>query len=326
MNYPWQQQRRQQLQAAIDSRRLPHALLLTGAEGMGISAFAKQLTEDLLCRDDQQTGQARQLLAAGTHPDVLLLEPEEEGKQIRVEPVRELINFIHLSSHGGGYKIAIITPADAMTRSAANALLKTLEEPPADSLLLLLSHYPFRLPVTIRSRCQRLHFNPVAAQTALDWFGTQQLQIDDPEAVLDLARGAPLKAVQLHQSGALEQFQAITQDLAVLRDSRTEPMGIAEKWLEHNPADLFQWLLVIFGRMARLKCGDFQGGAQHSTINKDLYALAEGLGLATILDCHHRLSADYQATVGPFNLNKQGVLEDFAVYWQFQSGNHRLPL
>jgi DNA polymerase-3 subunit delta' len=78
------------------------------------------------------------------------MEPEAEGKQIKVGQIRDLIEFITLKSHSGGYKIALIKPAEVMNRNAANTLLKTLEEPPPQSLLLLLSHRPALLPITIR--------------------------------------------------------------------------------------------------------------------------------------------------------------------------------
>ena len=319
MIHPWQERQWLQIQSAIDAGRLPHAVLLSGAEGMGADTFTRRLLEYLLCDNDkpQQAEAARRLLDAGTHPDVLRVLPEEEGKAIKVGPIRNLIGFIHLSSQSGRCKIAIISPAEAMNRSAANALLKTLEEPPPGALLLLLSHYPAALPATIRSRCQRLHFHPVAAATALDWFAEQKQELDDAEALLALARGAPLKALQLHEAGVAERFREITADLLALREGRAAPVGVAEKWLQNAPADLLPWLLAMLARMARLKCGGWSTTAADSPLNKALSELAADLDLAAILRCYDRLR-EHQRAQGVFNLNRQGIVEDFTAYWQLR--------
>ena len=95
--------------------------------------------------------------------------PEETGKQIKVDLIRDLIGFIQLSSQYNRYKICIIEPAEAMNRSSSNSLLKTLEEPPGQSLIILLSYQPSRIPVTIRSRCQHINFSADSSKNTLEW-------------------------------------------------------------------------------------------------------------------------------------------------------------
>ena len=327
--YPWQQEQWRQMQSAADAGRMPHAVLLSGAEGIGLEAFANRLV-DYLLRDagergeaaqTEQAEQARRLLAAGTHPDVSRVEPEEEGKAIKVEAIREMIGFIHLSSRSGRYKIALLAPAEAMNRAAANALLKTLEEPPPGAVMLLLSHHPAALPATIRSRCRRLHFHPVPAAKAMEWFAAQKLSIDEPEVLLALAQGAPLKAARLHEAGVGRQFRDIARDLIALREGRAGPVDIAEKWLREAPAETPSRLLALLARSARLKCGGGAAGASPaqtpSQIDGALRELAAGLDLAVILRCYDRLRDNHRAQT-IFNLNRQAVVEDFAAYWQLQ--------
>ena len=146
--FPWQVAQWQLYEHAIANNRLAHALLLSGPAGMGKNRFANFLAASLLCNaPDEHLYPCNQcksctLYNAGNHPDINYIQPEDEGKQIRVELIRELIEFINLKSQYERYKIAIIDPAEAMNRSAANTLLKTLEEPPALSMLILVSHRP----------------------------------------------------------------------------------------------------------------------------------------------------------------------------------------
>lgn len=137
---------------------------------------------------------ACQQLAAETHPDVVRLEPAEAAKTIGVDAVRQVNERLHLTG-GGGTKVGVIQPADALSINAANSLLKTLEEPPAGSQLLLVSQSSGRLPATLRSRCQRIGFGIPDTETAIHWL--QGSGIADAEAWLARAGGAPLLAREL---------------------------------------------------------------------------------------------------------------------------------
>ena len=156
------------LQALLSRRQnMPHAVLLTGPEGTGKGHFAAIIANSLLCSkpsvDRFACGECQscQLLAANTHPDFyrITLESNADGKpakDIKVEQIRQLIQSLAQTSQLGGIKLAIIDPAERMNRNAANSLLKTLEEPTADTLLILLAAQPSRLLPTVRSRCQTI--------------------------------------------------------------------------------------------------------------------------------------------------------------------------
>lgn len=202
--YPWQQEQWQRLARAGAGGRLPHALLLAAPSGTGLSEFAVFWSRARLCRASGDTTPCGvcpscEQLRAGTHPDLVRLAPEEDGKAIGVDAVRALIERLSLTAGAQG-KIALIDPADSMTLPAANSLLKTLEEPPGGSIMVLVSCRPSRLPATVRSRCQKVAFGLPPRETALDWLRDQA--VDDPEYWLARAAGAPLRAQRLATEGA----------------------------------------------------------------------------------------------------------------------------
>ena len=145
MIYSWQTTQWQNIQRQLVADKLAHGLLLVGNEGLGKRDFAQQLANGLLCNsagsDGLACGQcsACHLLAAGTHPDLFVLQAEERGKTIKVDEVRQLSAQLNLTSQFGGYKIALIIDAHDMNINASNSLLKTLEEPAADTILILVS-------------------------------------------------------------------------------------------------------------------------------------------------------------------------------------------
>ncbi len=201
--------------------RLPHALLIHGAEGVGKFELAEQLAQLLLC---EKRGQGNRPCGAcdgcrwflgGNHPDVRYLEPEaiarrapvveEEGEEaksktakpstaIRIEQVRALADFVNLGSHRGGRRIAIVHPAEDMNPHAANALLKSLEEPPAGAVFLLVSHRPAQLLPTIRSRCAPVPVAIPTPEAARAWLAGQGAR--DAERWLAFCGGAPLRALE----------------------------------------------------------------------------------------------------------------------------------
>lgn len=205
------------------SGAVPAALLLTGPAGIGKATFGLALAEALLCSDPSTDGMACsacapcRLVAAGNHPDLRILDiggseedapadeaPVKESREkkaasnwIRIEAVRGLRDFLAFTAHLGGRKVVLIRNADRLHPSAANALLKTLEEPSASTHFLLVTSHFTRLPATVRSRCVRLTFALPDAGHCIQWLQGQGL--DQAEAALAYAGGAPLRALQLAQ-------------------------------------------------------------------------------------------------------------------------------
>jgi DNA polymerase-3 subunit delta' len=224
----------------------PHALLFTGRQGVGKRLLAMHLARALLCEAPQSDGSACGnctscgLVERGSHPDLRLIEPiayDDEGNAmpadvITVEPIRELIEFAQLSSHRRGAKVAVIVPAEALNAAAANALLKTLEEPPPRTYLLLVSHQPGRLPATIVSRCRRLPVPEPDPAVASQWLADRN--VADPELVLAQAGGAPLLALSLAEPAVQQARELLLGELA--RPERLSPVAVGAR-LEVMPKD-----------------------------------------------------------------------------------------
>ncbi|MCX7962708.1 MAG: DNA polymerase III subunit delta' [Burkholderiales bacterium] len=201
--------------------RLPHALLLHGPPGVGKLALAERFAQSLLCESgaapSTPCGRCRacRWFLAASHPDVRFVEPEaiarqagavqsEEGpaarsskpsSEIRIDQVRALADFVNLASYRGGRRIAILHPAEDMNVAAANALLKNLEEPPQGAVFLLVSHRPWRLPATVRSRCVAVAVSSPPFEAACAWLTAQGVQ--DAAHWLAFAGGAPRRALEL---------------------------------------------------------------------------------------------------------------------------------
>jgi DNA polymerase-3 subunit delta' len=241
---PWHAEHWARLQARRQRDALPHALLLCGATGLGKREFARRFVTGLLCSepiDGDACGHCRscQLLAAGTHPDVIplsfgLRKDGVQRSEIVVDQIRELSARLAMSSQFGGWQVAIIDPADAMNPAAANALLKTLEEPSAQTMLVLLADAPWRLPQTIRSRCQRIEFHVPPSADALAWLQAEGVR--DAAAALAAAGGNPGLAVAWSREGALERRLEVRKDLAALAAGRGQPTEVVKRWLDNEPA------------------------------------------------------------------------------------------
>jgi DNA polymerase-3 subunit delta' len=218
--------------------RLPHALLIHGAPGVGKLALAERFAQLLVCEDKKRTTEpcgrceGCRWFAAGSHPDIRFLEPEslgryaqaaEEGEEpkakegkpsteIRIAQARALGEFVHVVSHRGGRRVAIVHPAEDMNTATANSLLKNLEEPPAGAIFLLVSHRPARLLPTIRSRCVPVPVPVPDQKASAAWLAKQGLK--NAERWLAFAGGAPLRALEYATGERGEVIERVIRSIA----------------------------------------------------------------------------------------------------------------
>ncbi len=217
---------------------MPHALLLAGPAGLGKRAFAERLARALLCDcnvegDACGTCRTCKLLEAGTHPDAVhvtfgLTKTGKSRKEITVDQIRDLAAALGMSSQFGGWKVVVIDPADAMNASAANALLKTLEEPAGSALVILVADAPWRLPATIRSRCQRVDFHLPARSEAMTWL--REAGVDNPDVALDAAAGNPGLARAWSTQGLLEERETVRSELVALAGHAQPLATVMQRW------------------------------------------------------------------------------------------------
>lgn len=210
--YPWLSDSLRQLLPLIARRQLAHGLLLTGAVGLGKQVLAQHLAKALLCQQavsDAEPGSlpcgqchACQLVQAGHHSDLHLVA--SETRSIGIDSIRQLSQVLNERPRLGHAKVAIINDAEKMTEAAANALLKTLEEPAGQATLLLVSAYPERLLPTIRSRCQQWLVPLPSAECVLAWLAKQDLAATGEQAMraaLNVNQGSPLATLAYLQGG-----------------------------------------------------------------------------------------------------------------------------
>ena len=256
---PWHQDLWRRWQQRRVAGRLPHALLLAGPAGLGKGVFARRLARALLCdrpdADGEACGQCRscRLFRAGSHPDYSVVQPEEDGKIIKVDQIRALCAFLGYTAQYGGYKIALLEPADRLNVNAANSLLKTLEEPPGDGLLLLVTAQPARLPATVRSRCQKTGFDRPAAAVAVPWLAARVADGLAPAALLDIAGGAPLAALAQADGDRWRRRRELFECYAQALAGRMDPIRAAERWTQGDLTESLRWLIGWQTDLIRLK-------------------------------------------------------------------------
>lgn len=315
--YPWQHEQWTQLQRERAQSRLPHALLLTGPQGLGKLQFAHRLAQSLLCTRGEEGPcgrcEACRLYTAGSHPDFREIVPEQDSDQIKIDQIRALVAFVGLSRHGRGYKVALIAPAERLNRNAANSLLKTLEEPPAQSCIVLVSARPHRLPATLRSRCQQITFRPPAKTQGVQWLSRELPGVEDPALLLSLGHGAPLAACGLAEGELLEARRSVFESLLGLREGRVTLRTVAKACAQLDTALLLDWLISWLADVVRLcHCAD-----TGYLDNPDLYQQLSGLAGKVDLQSAFRVLDHLLETKKVSNaaLNPQLMIEDLLLAW-----------
>ncbi|PID45155.1 MAG: DNA polymerase III subunit delta' [Proteobacteria bacterium] len=255
--YDWQQPVWESISRVIGNDHMPHAILLTGPEYCGKYDFARGFAQSLLCESRAATtqlacGQCKSchLFDAGSHPDFTSIELAEKKTQIVVDQIRELNAFIYLSRSYQESRVAIISPVERLNVNAANSLLKTLEEPPEKTVLLLVSSNPSELLPTIRSRCQILHLPQPSGAQAMAWLETQGLQHPADELLL-AASGKPLLARLLDSEDRLATRKQFAADVLKMLRGSLSLVSVAKHWEKAQKHELLDWQLQWVDAMIR---------------------------------------------------------------------------
>jgi len=210
--YQWQQLPWSQLLLAATAGRLHHANLLAGPAGVGKLDFARHFALALVCDkfpESAPCGDCKncKMAAGGTHPDIYQVDWLEKSTVISVDQIRNLSDKLTLTASRGSHRVAVINRAHSMTTAASNSLLKTLEEPGEGCIILLLADRERELPVTVRSRCQRLAMTLPVREESLQWLQSQGVR--EAEIALDIANGAPLLAQSINDSENLVEIAGL---------------------------------------------------------------------------------------------------------------------
>ena len=316
MEIDWLKDVAGQWRAAVEGRREPHAVMLSGPRGTGKRAAAAWIAGRRL-----GLPRAREApeypFEMPVHADLHWLTVPEDHKTILIEQVRDLVAKLAMTSYEGRGKVAVIEPADAMTHSAANSLLKTLEEPPGDTLLVLLVDRPGHLPATVVSRCRRLDFRTPPEPEALRWLeglrpGTQWID------ALRAAGGAPLAALERGEQLATDA--ALRRDLTRVGNGEASPISVAAAWAKLEPGFVLEWLArEIQAGLRRLVAGTSGSGAPETVLRR-----MDSRKVFCYLDDINRLRGQ---SAGSFNvqLALESLLIDWATGLRGEGGERQVP-
>lgn len=285
------------------------ALLLAGPRGVGKGELARVWAQALLCEAPCADGAACGTCAAchwsetGAHPDYLRVTLQEkttrEGETrmataIEVDQAREAVDFVQLSTYRAGYRVVLVDPADSLNLAAANALLKVLEEPPLNTVFVLVSDQPRRLLPTIRSRCTRIDIGLPPVDEAVAWLSGRGL--DEAAALLALS-GSPLDALRWNESGDLEERRNVLDSLA--RPGDLDPVSLGDRWKALAPR---LWHAVAYKWLADLLAVRLDGKVR---FNRDFAEVLGKLGskadLAKLLALARRQAEEGRVLEHPLN-------------------------
>ena len=339
--YPWQDKNWDKLFCRnLKTDHFPHAILLNGQAGIGKKDLAFYLAKALLCQSpttnpiSQQVEachhcRACQLFSIANHPDCFHLTIAEDKKVITVDSVRELIQWSVLNSQFNGKKVIIIEPAEAMNQNAANSLLKTLEEPVADTIIILLSDNKYALLPTIISRCQAVDLTLPEHSTALHWLQQQLMtlnaDLEQAALMLSLANGAPLLALDFFKNNQFDVRKLIIDSLLSIHQEKVDPVQVADelskstkvkpksklksksKTLAITSYDVIYWLDAIVIDIVRLSQYEPQNKAENRINNIDylkvLTTLSDSLNLIKLLHLSEQLQQSYHDIQSSININ-----------------------
>ena len=317
--YPWQDGLWQQMAGRPQHA---HAYLLHGPAGIGKRALAERLMALLLCRSPvnlNACGHCKSclLLAAGSHPDNYILEPEEADKAIKVDQVRDLVSFVVQTAQLGGRKVVLIEPVESMNVNAANALLKSLEEPSGDTVLLLVSHQSSRLLPTIRSRCVQQACPLPSQAMSLQWLAGALPGSSEEERVelLTLAAGSPLAAVSLQAQGVREQRALVVDGVKKLLKQQQSATQLAEGWNAIPLLLLFDWFCDWSSLILRYQLTADEAGLGLGDMRKVVQYLAQKATRDKVLSIQEWILAQRQKVLSKANLNRVLLLEALLVQW-----------
>ena len=317
--YPWQQRQWKSLLKVQRKNRLPNALLLSGIAGLGKTEFAKNFVRFLLCNTSSETpcNHCRncRLLQANNHPDYFNVNLKEKSKNIRVEQIRVVCTSLKQTAQYGGYQIVIIEKADRMDRAAANALLKTLEEPPGKVLIILVSNTSYLLPATVQSRCQTLYFSSQPKEKTIAWLKEQLGDTEQAQLLLKMSENSPFKAIELAKKNSTELLEKLLTHLTDIYKGKRNPIAAVPGFLKSDLSLLLHLFSCLAFDIFRLQLGIQKNYITYEPYFSQLKTLGSIIKVESLSHFLTRIQQAEQQIKSGTNPNTQLLLEDLLLHW-----------
>lgn len=318
--YPWLESVWDEFAERLAQKRVPHALLITGQEGLGSDTLAKAMGQLLLCLSPLEgiaCGKCRacQLLQAGSHPDLLWIAPEEAGKQIKIDQIRKVTEFVSKTAQQGGKKVVVVTPTEAMNNNSSNALLKSLEEPAGDTVLILITFQESQILPTIRSRCARIVLTTPSYDVAQSWLQENGHQAAIP--LLGEAGGAPLKGVEWLKTEYVEQRQKAMACLEQLASQTRGPVSAVAQLGGISAPVLVELMLNLVDSLITTKLAPSSVRAEQR--QESIQPLAQYMARVSgqmLFRFRERLCEQKLKLIRNANLNQTLFIEELLMDWQ----------
>ena len=323
--YSWQRSLWINLCSQYEAGQLAHAYLISGARGTGKNLFANAFAKFVMCLSPNKgvaCGECKncQLGGESGHPDIVRILVEEGSRDIKIEQIRSLSESLAQTSQGGRAKITLITDAHYMNTAAANALLKTLEEPTDSTYIFLLSHLPGSLPATIRSRCQKLIMPTPSNIVAVHWL---EQHIEDQEDLQSLAIAAgncPLLALELARSGGLDNQQQFLQKLTQLTSGKTSIQTTVTLAAKLGETEVIDYLRKVSAMLIKHLLANQQPSEMesHQAILLELFPGEEVPNqqmLMSLMQFYEQVIESQQQLMSGANPNPQLIVESLLWRW-----------
>jgi len=316
---PWQDEIRNRISDQFFNQKLPHAFLFEGPAGVGKFEFALELAQRFLCDkflSDANAGPcgscaACLLIKAGTHSDLRLIQPVD-SKQIKIDQIRDLILWVSKTSLRNGLKITIVEPAEQMNQRSANALLKCLEEPAPNTMIMLLSSRAGSLLPTIRSRCQTVKFTIPSRNMALDWLSRTVPELEDPELRLDIADGILGLALSVSNDD-LEIRLKIVEAMKSVMVEKGSALSAVRLFKKPNLESILLICATLLADCVKLKLTKTDLLIKNKDLIDELGAITNHCNAQFLISAYERIGRDLKSVRGQSNPNESLLFESLMI-------------
>ena len=312
--FPWQESVWQKFVERTQTDKMAHAILLHGEKGIGTHVLAKAMSQFTVCLSPLESiacGKCKScmLMSSGSFPDYMHVSLEEKAKQIKIDQIRVVSDFVSKTSPQGGIKVIFIEAVELMNVNAANALLKNLEEPAGHTLFILTSEQVSRILPTIRSRCFQIALALPSPELSLAWL--KEEGVDDPENLLHYANGAPVLAKEWYQTGRISEKTSIFSGMSQIALEQQASLVVAAQFSKYEPIAVVDGMQFVIDECL----AHFMADKPISKVVEGLSRTLKGVDVTILFRLRDKLCSKKAQILISANLNPALFIEELVLDW-----------